>query len=87
MSAIAEKIKGKLNAARSLAEFARYLRNWRPFFEAYRSVKPFLMTSDHEPTRERIQSQQDRERFDDTTKCILCAACTTSCPVYWTDGS
>src|SRR3978361_106600 len=58
-----------------------------PFFEAYRSVKPFLMTSDHEPTRERIQSQQDRERFDDPTKCILCAACTTSCPVYWTDGS
>ena len=28
----------------------------------------------------------DRERFDDTTKCILCAACTTSCPVFWTDG-
>ena len=25
-------------------------------------------------------------RFDDTTKCILCAACTTSCPVYWSDG-
>nr|MBA3265516.1 4Fe-4S dicluster domain-containing protein [Nocardioidaceae bacterium] len=20
------------------------------------------------------------------TKCILCAACTTSCPVYWADG-
>ena len=31
--------------------------------------------------------RQDRDRFDDTTKCILCAACTTSCPVYWTDGS
>ena len=29
---------------------------------------------------------EDRERFDDTTKCILCAACTTSCPVFWTDG-
>ena len=27
-----------------------------------------------------------RERFDDTTKCILCAACTSSCPVFWTDG-
>ena len=26
------------------------------------------------------------ERFDDTTKCILCAACTTSCPVFWSDG-
>jgi succinate dehydrogenase / fumarate reductase, iron-sulfur subunit len=57
-----------------------------PFFAAYRSVMPFLVTSGNEPTRERIQSQKDRERFDDTTKCILCAACTTSCPVYWTDG-
>ena len=26
---------------------------------------------------------EERERFDDTTKCILCAACTTSCPVFW----
>ncbi len=57
-----------------------------PFFAAYRSVMPFLVTSGNEPTRERIQTQADRERFDDTTKCILCAACTTSCPVYWSDG-
>ncbi|HEX6874094.1 MAG TPA: succinate dehydrogenase iron-sulfur subunit [Nocardioidaceae bacterium] len=57
-----------------------------PFFDAYRSIMPFLVTTGNEPTRERIQSQEDRERFDDTTKCILCAACTTSCPVYWTDG-
>ena len=57
-----------------------------PFFAAYRSVMPFLVTSGNEPTRERIQSQADRQRFDDTTKCILCAACTTSCPVYWADG-
>jgi succinate dehydrogenase / fumarate reductase iron-sulfur subunit len=57
-----------------------------PFFDAYRSVMPFLVTDGNEPTRERLQSQEDRERFDDTTKCILCAACTTSCPVYWADG-
>jgi succinate dehydrogenase / fumarate reductase, iron-sulfur subunit len=57
-----------------------------PFFDAYRSVMPFLVTTGNEPTRERVQSQKDRERFDDTTKCILCAACTTSCPVYWADG-
>jgi succinate dehydrogenase / fumarate reductase iron-sulfur subunit len=57
-----------------------------PFFDAYRSVMPFLVTGGNEPSRERLQSQEDRERFDDTTKCILCAACTTSCPVYWTDG-
>ena len=57
-----------------------------PFFAAYRSVMPFLVTTGNEPTRERLQSQKDRDRFDDTTKCILCAACTTSCPVYWADG-
>ncbi len=58
-----------------------------PFFDAYRAIKPFLITYGNPPTRERQQSQAERDRFDDTTKCILCAACTTSCPVYWTDGS
>ena len=58
-----------------------------PFFEAFRAVKPFLITDGREPTRERLQSAEDRERFDDTTKCILCAACTTSCPVFWNDES
>ena len=57
-----------------------------PFFDAYRAVKPFLITHGNEPTREYVQSPKDRERFDDTTKCILCAACTTSCPVFWSDG-
>jgi succinate dehydrogenase / fumarate reductase iron-sulfur subunit len=56
-----------------------------PFYQAYRDVKPFLIANDN-PEKERIQSAEDRERFDDTTKCILCAACTTSCPVFWTDG-
>jgi succinate dehydrogenase / fumarate reductase iron-sulfur subunit len=53
------------------------------FFEKYRKVKPFLMTHSPEPEKERLQSPNDRERFDDTTKCILCGACTTSCPSFW----
>ncbi|WP_030542713.1 succinate dehydrogenase iron-sulfur subunit [Streptomyces albus] len=57
-----------------------------PFFQAYRDIMPFLITKGNEPTRERLQSAEDRERFDDTTKCILCAACTSSCPVFWNDG-
>ncbi|MFB7457256.1 succinate dehydrogenase iron-sulfur subunit [Streptomyces sp. NPDC088337] len=58
-----------------------------PFFQAYRDVMPFLVTKEtNEPTRERLQSAEDRARFDDTTKCILCAACTSSCPVFWNDG-
>lgn len=58
-----------------------------PFFEKYREVLPYLITHDPEAERERLQSPEDRARYDDTTKCILCAACTTSCPIYWADGS
>jgi succinate dehydrogenase / fumarate reductase iron-sulfur subunit len=46
---------------------------------------PFLINDDPPPDTERRQSPAERERFDDTTKCILCAACTTSCPVFWAD--
>jgi len=56
-----------------------------PFFAAYREVQPFLQSTS-KPDKENIQSPEQRARFDDTTKCILCAACTTSCPVFWTDG-
>jgi len=59
-----------------------------PFFKAYRSVKPYLIHTSPPVAdgRERLQSPEQRERFDDTTKCILCAACTTSCPAYWSNG-
>jgi len=57
-----------------------------PFFAGYRKVLPFLVNEDDPPDRERLQSPEERERFDDTTKCILCAACTTSCPIFWGDG-
>ena len=55
------------------------------FFAHYRSVLPYFIndTPPPEDGRERRQSQADRMRFDDTTKCILCAACTTSCPSFW----
>jgi succinate dehydrogenase / fumarate reductase iron-sulfur subunit len=53
------------------------------FLAKYRTVKPYLITHTPEPEKERLQSPEDRERFDDTTKCILCGACTTSCPSFW----
>ena len=55
-----------------------------PFFASYRSVKPYLIAEDAPSAGERRQSPEDRERYDDTTKCILCAACTTACPITWT---
>jgi succinate dehydrogenase / fumarate reductase iron-sulfur subunit len=59
-----------------------------PFFEQYRAILPYLINDDPLPEdgRERLQSPEQRERFDDTTKCILCAACTTSCPSFWANG-
>lgn len=54
-----------------------------PFFEHYRTVMPYFVNDETPPKKERLQSIEDRERFDDTTKCILCAACTTACPSYW----
>ena len=59
-----------------------------PFFEHFRSVQPYFVNDSELPAdgKERIQSPAERDRFDDTTKCILCAACTTSCPSFWANG-
>lgn len=59
-----------------------------PFFEHYRHVMPYFVNDSPPPEdgRERVQSEADRARFDDTTKCILCACCTTSCPSFWANG-
>lgn len=57
-----------------------------PFFDSYKAVLPYFINDDPEPTGERYQSPEDREIFDASTKCILCAACTTSCPVFWSNG-
>jgi succinate dehydrogenase / fumarate reductase iron-sulfur subunit len=58
-----------------------------PFFAQYRSILPYLVNNEDPGYKERYQSPEDRERFDDSTKCILCACCTTSCPVYWGNSS
>jgi succinate dehydrogenase / fumarate reductase, iron-sulfur subunit len=57
-----------------------------PFFEKYRSIAPYLINDDAPAAdSERLQSPEDRARYDDGTKCILCAACTTSCPPFWSN--
>jgi len=59
-----------------------------PFFDNYKKVLPYFINDSPLPEngRERLQSPEDRARFDETTKCILCACCTTSCPSYWANG-
>jgi succinate dehydrogenase / fumarate reductase iron-sulfur subunit len=76
-----------VEAIRGLPIVKDLLVDMEPFWESYRSVKPFLVADDEAPNdgRERRQSPADRDRYEDTSRCILCAACTTSCPVFWAD--
>lgn len=56
------------------------------FWAGYRAVKPYLINDQAPPPgRERLQTPEEREIYDDTTKCIMCAACTTACPITWTN--
>ncbi len=47
------------------------------------SVEPWLKSETPAPERERLQSQEEREKLDGLWECILCFCCTTSCPSYW----
>lgn len=58
-----------------------------PFMEHYRSVMPYLVNDEAAPERERLQSPEARAIYDEGTKCILCAACTTACPAFWANGA
>jgi len=75
-----------VEAMRGMAVVKDLLVDMDPFWDKYRQVMPFLV-NDMVPIdgRERRQSPEDRDRYEDTSRCILCAACTTSCPVFWTD--
>jgi len=57
-----------------------------PFFDHLETVKPYLINDELPPSRERQQSVKERDRFDETTKCILCGICTTACPSFWANG-
>ncbi len=65
------------------------LVDMEPFMAHYRSVKPYFISDKPVPgdSRERRQTQEDKDRIDEGTKCILCAACTTSCPSFWANGT
>ncbi len=58
------------------------------FFEGLRLVKPWLINHTAPPTdKERLQTPEDRKLLDGTWECILCGACTSSCPAFWDNDS
>ena len=61
------------------------------FFAKYRSVRPYLIRKDaneeRSAGREYVQTPESHQKFADATKCILCAACYSSCPVVNAAGN
>jgi succinate dehydrogenase / fumarate reductase, iron-sulfur subunit len=55
------------------------------FWDKYRAVMPWLINDTPAPEIERLQSPDDHEVIEDATKCIMCGACTHSCPSTWAD--
>ncbi|GAA5511778.1 succinate dehydrogenase iron-sulfur subunit [Deinococcus carri] len=58
-----------------------------PFFDAYRAIMPYFINEDPPPPAERLQSPEQADRMAHSSNCILCACCTTSCPIFWVNGS
>lgn len=52
----------------------------------YTSIKPWLHSSTPPPTRERLQSPEERKKLDGDYECILCFCCTSGCPSHWWNG-
>lgn len=53
------------------------------FYAQYEKAKPYLMNDGPVPSKERLQSEEDREKLNGLYECILCACCSSSCPSYW----
>jgi len=57
-----------------------------PLVDGLLAVKPYLIAKTPPPTdHERLQSPEEREKIDGLYECILCGACTSSCPSFWAD--
>ena len=54
------------------------------FFDKYKVIKPYVVPIKPPPEKEWIQSPQQRSSINDSTDCIMCAMCYSSCPIVWT---
>ena len=60
--------------------------DFKGFWAQYESIEPWLKATTKDPSRERLQSIDEREKLDGLYECILCACCSTACPSYWWNG-
>jgi succinate dehydrogenase iron-sulfur subunit len=79
--------KVTVEALRGLPVVKDLLVDQTGFWEKYRAAMPYLVNDEiPEDGKERRQSQADRSKYEDTSRCITCGACTTGCPVFWTNS-
>jgi succinate dehydrogenase / fumarate reductase iron-sulfur subunit len=52
-----------------------------PFLNRVKLIRPYLISEGKPPEKERLQSQEERAKFNEAIRCILCACCTAACPV------
>ena len=52
-----------------------------PFFEKVNLVRPYLVSSAAPPEKERKQGPEESRKVNEVIRCILCACCTSACPV------
>ncbi len=71
----------KVQPLRTLPVQRDLMVNQSSFFQNYRQVKPYQINPAQVQEKERIQTPEKRKQFDDATRCILCAACFSACPV------
>lgn len=51
------------------------------FLDGIHAVKPYLIAAHGDAEKEIPQTPEDRKKIDDVIRCIMCACCTSSCPV------
>lgn len=51
------------------------------FFENYMRVKPYFISSKEPKEKEFRQMPDERQKFEEGTKCILCVSCYSACPI------
>ena len=83
VSEVAKGGKLKLRPLPGLPVIRDLIVDMEQFYENYRRIEPYLQNDSLPPTKERLQSPEDREKLDGLYECILCACCSTSCPSFW----
>lgn len=57
------------------------------FFAKYELIKPYLICNQTPTESEILQHPDDADLLMESTKCILCACCSTSCPSLWSNDN